>query len=236
MPKPTPKTDQEGSPAITFFILLVSSVLILAIGSLVVLDQNVWVQTQKYWIMSRSAAIGAYVVLTAIVLMGMVLSHPRNKDTWRLTPKLLPWHQALVGILFTLLVMHLMFTLIDSKSGVTARALIDPMISKYHPWATLFGVVGFYLLMAVGVTSGLRRWVKAWLPVHRVSWVVWAFVFLHGLYDGTDTHELMWLYEGSGALVVAVFVWRHWVINRRKAPPVRQSVAVKGDERSELSS
>lgn len=221
MKKTHSKAQQEASPAVTFMILLVSSVVVLAIGSLVLLEQNTWVQAQKFWIMSRAAAITAYIVLTVVVVIGIVLSHPRNKDSWRLTPKLLTWHQAMVGVLFTLILIHLIFSLVDSKSGISLMTFINPMSSKYHPWATLFGVIGFYLLLLVGFTSGLRKWIRIWLPIHRVSWVLWVFVSLHGFYDGSDSVTLRLLYEISVSLVIFVFFWRHWTNDQRrlKSPP-----------------
>lgn len=231
MSKPTSKKQQDGSPAATFFILLATSVVVFAIGSLVLLGQDTSVHNQKLWLISRAAALTAYVVLTAIVLLGIILSHPRNKDTWRLTAKLLPWHQAAVGILFSLLVIHLIFSLADSKSGVSVHVFWNPTHSKYHPFATLYGVIGLYLLLIVGITSGLRKWVKFWLPIHRVSWILWFFVSLHGFYDGTDSANLKWLYELSAGLLFIAFFWRHWVNNRRRVKvSVQVNTSLKGGE------
>ncbi|QSO51849.1 hypothetical protein JZ785_24250 [Alicyclobacillus curvatus] len=225
MKKQTPKAQQEASPAATFLILLVSSIVVIAIGSLVLLQQDTWVQLQKLWLISRAAAIAAYVVLTLIVLLGIILSHPRNKDTWRLTPKLLPWHQALVGILFALVFVHLIFSVVDSKSGVTLHTLLNPMNSKYHPLAMTVGVAGFYLLLVVGMTAGLRKWIKLWLPTHRISIILWAFLSLHGFYGGTDSLTLEPLYEAAALLVIGGFFWRHWTNNKRmKSIPQVQEI------------
>lgn len=224
MNKKRTRTGTEANPAVTFFILLFSSVIALTIGSLALLEMNPWVQPQKFWLISRAAAISAYVVLTLIVLLGIIMSHPRNKDSWKVSPRLLPWHQALVAILFSLVVVHLTFSLVDTKSGVTLASLLNPMSSKYHPWATLFGVIGFYLLLLVGFTSGLRKWVKIWLSVHRLSWLVWVFLSLHGLYDGTDTLTFRLLYETSAAFIVLVFFWRHWTSNEKRLPVLRKNL------------
>lgn len=239
MKKQTQKAQQEASPAATFFILLVSTVIVIAIGSLVVLEQDSFVQSQKLWLISRAAAIAAYVVLTVIVLIGIVLSHPRNKDTWRLTPKLLPWHQALVGILFALVLVHLIFSLVDSKSGITIHTLLHPLDSKYHPIAMAVGVVGFYLLLLVGITAGLRKWIKLWLPVHRSAFLLWVFLCVHGYYSGTDSIALKPLYETAVVLVIAAFFWRHWTNNQKRIrirPQVTEVKAknLKGENSVEL--
>lgn len=236
MKKTNPRAQQEASPAVTFFILLVSTVVVVAIGSLVLLDGNQWVQLQRFWLISRAAAVAAYIVLTVLLVLGIVISHPRNKDTWRLTPRLLPWHQAMVGVLFSLVTVHLIFSLVDSKSGVSLQTFWNPMNSKYHPLATLFGVIGFYLLLLVGITAGLRKWVKIWLPVHRVSWVLWIFLSLHGFYDGTDSIALRPLYEISLALVLLTFFWRHWTNDQKRLRRTGEKGELKGGESVELQS
>ena len=217
---------EEASTSVTFFILVTVGVVVLVLGSMEWLQENLWVQGQKLWIISRSAAIAAYVLLTVVVMVGILLSHPRNKDTWRLTKYLLPWHQTLIASFTSLLIIHIFFTVTDAKSGITWHDVAFPIDSIYHPYAMVAGAIGLYSFAAVSITAALRKWIprKLWLPLHRGSWLVWIVVLLHGLFGGTDTVELRWLYLITGVLVVGTVFWRHWSNNELHRPhPVSSS-------------
>ena len=78
------------------------------------------------------------------------------------------------------------------------------------------GVVGFYLLLLVGITAGLRKWMKIWLTAHCSSFLLWVFLSAHGYYSGTDSIALKPLYETALVLVIATFFWRHWTNNQKR--------------------
>jgi len=226
--KPRPKkVSTEASPAVTNFILATMTVVIGAIGSVLWLQSDQWVAGQKLWLISRASAVAAYVVLTAVVLLGLLLSNPRNKDTLRWTPHLLPWHQALMAAMFALISLHLFFTLTDSKSGVSWPGVLFPVHSRYHPTAMVLGALGLYGLVVVTVSTALRKWTRSWLPLHRLSWLTWILVCFHGLLGGSDTVALRPLYLTTGGILFVTFFWRHWVgANRNRSTPA----SVSGNE------
>lgn len=215
-PSRIPKSKEEASPAATFFIVVIVTGVLMAVGSIVLLQENVWVAGQKLWLVSRAAAIAAYLVLTIVVVLGILLSHPRNKDSWRWTPFLLPWHQALIATMFSLIGLHLFFTGADPKSGITWSGLLFPLHARYHPMAMMAGAAGLYSLILVGATAGLRKWTRQWLPVHRLSWIVWLFIFAHGFLGGTDAVALRPLYIVTGVIVFLGFFTRHWTSTERR--------------------
>ncbi|QQE79893.1 hypothetical protein [Alicyclobacillus sp. SO9] len=215
-PKRKSKKDTEASPLATNIIVIAIAIPLISMISLYSLQSDKWVHGETFWLISRAAAVAAFVVLTLIVVLGLLLSHPRNKDTWRWTVHLLSWHQSLMAALFILIGLHLFFTLSDPKSGVTLQQVWFPIHARYYPLAMVAGAVAVYGLLIIMISLGLRRVTKMWLPLHRMSWLVWGLVFAHGVFGGTDTVRLQMMYWISAGVVVVTFYWRHWVNNQRR--------------------
>ena len=212
------KRDLEPSQLATDIVIFALTIPIISMVSIYFLQQDVWVHGESSWLISRAAAMTAFVVLTFIVILGLILSHPRNKDTWRWTLKLLPWHQALLVALFILLGLHVFFTVTDPKSGVSVTQMWFPIHARYYPLAMMSGAFGLYTLLVVSLSVAMRRRFRFWLPIHRLSWVTWALVFVHGVLGGSDTASLLPIYVACAVLITFAFVWRHWVTLRRKTP------------------
>jgi len=226
------KRDTEPSQLVTNIVIFSVTILLISMASLYALQQDVRVHGEASWLISRASAMAAFVVLTVVVILGLILSHPRNKDMWRWTPKLLPWHQALMVALFILLGLHIFFTVTDPKSGVTLSQMWLPIHARYYPIAMVLGSFGLYTLLAVSLSVAVRRWFRFWLPIHRLSWLTWIFVFLHGIYGGSDTADLLPLYVACASLMTIAFVWRNWAGPRRKiirtrAQPTREQASPK---------
>jgi hypothetical protein len=69
------------------------------------------------------------------------------------------------------------------------------MASKWEPGAVAWGVVAFYLLLAVEITSLLRSSISEnlWRKVHYGGFAVFLFGTIHGLKAGTDvSNPLIW--------------------------------------------
>lgn len=201
--------------------LSVSLLVVITMLTLVGLAATPAVSGQSLWLVSRAAAVTAYLVLTVITVLGLVLSHPRNKDTWRLHRYLLGWHQALVGVLFPLIAVHLTFTVLDGKSGVTLAQLPFPIHAKYYPAAMTAGAIALYVLLFITASAMARKKFRRWLAVHRLSLVTWVLLWVHGVFGGTDATQLKWVYIVTGTTIFLVSMWRYWV-NRYRRPIERR--------------
>ena len=64
-----------------------------------------------------------------------------------------------------------------------------PFASSWSPGAVAWGIVAFYLLAAVEVTSLLRRRMpnRIWRRVHYASFPLFAAATIHGVTAGSDT-------------------------------------------------
>ncbi len=71
--------------------------------------------------------------------------------------------------------------------------LLVPFKSSWRPLAVASGVVSFYLLVAVEMTSlAMRRIPRAWWRgIHRTSFVLWLMATVHMLQAGADVDNAL---------------------------------------------
>jgi predicted ferric reductase len=109
---------------------------------------------------------------------------------------------------------------------------VVPFLSPYRPIWLGLGAVAFDLLIAVVITSLVRRHLgyRTWKAIHWASYACWPIALVHGLGTGTDTSTgwVLLLSLGSLAAVVITVWWRLWK-SRAAGPeyaPVRAAAAV----------
>jgi DMSO/TMAO reductase YedYZ heme-binding membrane subunit len=84
---------------------------------------------------------------------------------------------------------HVGAIMLDQYVHFGLSDVLVPFASKWHPIAVAWGIVGFYMLAAVEITSLLRSRIpkKFWRRVHYLSFPLFIFATVHGLAAGTDT-------------------------------------------------
>jgi sulfoxide reductase heme-binding subunit YedZ len=177
----------------------------------------------RLWLAARATGLVAFGLLTVQVLIGLVLSHPNNKATWKLSKRIFPWHDHLWIFVTAFLVVHVLSLIGDPKSHVGIVGAFVPGMSEYRTVAVALGTIGLYALLITAVSA---RWTKllppgVWLRLHRLSIVVFLAAWTHGVLSGTDTPTLRLAYVAAGVLVALAAAYRYWVIRAaRKAPAV----------------
>ena len=165
------------------------------------------------WIVGRALGLAAYCCLFVLVALGIWLRHP-----WRLRWPLfrhetaLRYHAALAGATVLLVVGHLASLASDSYAGVGWVGALLPGRSVYRPVPVALGVAAFWACVLIAGTAriGGRLVGRRWLPIHRLAMPVFATVFVHGLLAGTDGSRLRGLYAASGALMLVLWLSRHF--------------------------
>jgi DMSO/TMAO reductase YedYZ heme-binding membrane subunit len=183
------------------------------------------------WILGRAAGITSYLLLVALVLLGLALSHP-YRARWR-RPSAAVRIRAHVSLsVFTLVftVLHVVVLATDRYAGVGWWGALVPMGSTYRPLPVTLGVVALWAGLAAGVTAALAGRIprRAWWPVHKVAIVALVLVWLHGVLSGIDTPPLLTMYVVTGGAVVAVAVSRYTSTTARA--DVEQLAAVRAAE------
>jgi predicted ferric reductase len=163
------------------------------------------------WIIGRATGVCAYLVLVALVVLGLTLSHPRRADRGRSAMLRMRAHVVLSLLTFVLLVLHVVVLATDRYAGVGWWGAVLPMGAQYRPVPVTLGILGAWVGVLAGVSAGLagRLPRRAWWPLHKIAAVSFVLIWMHGVYAGSDTLALFGLYAGTGALVLAVAFGRY---------------------------
>ena len=164
-----------------------------------------------FWYLTRAAGLVSLLLLTATVVLGMVASVGWTTERW---PRFLSQslHRNLSLLCMVFIGIHVVTTVADGYVPIGLLDAVVPFRTAYRPLWVGFGAVAFDLLLAVAITSGLRRRIGAhsWRAVHWLAYLCWPVAVLHGLGTGSDTRLSVAL--GIEALCVAAVVatgaWR----------------------------
>lgn len=183
---------------------------------------------QVWWYVARSSGIVALVLAGASVIWGLLLSSgflDRNPSKrW-----LLNVHSWLGGLTVTFTGVHLLGLLLDSYIQYSFTDLFVPMASDKAPGAAAmaWGIVTFYLLAAVQLTSMMRKRLprKAWRAVHLSSFALLITGIVHGATAGTDSSNPAYIALVAAMGLATVFLTSYRVLTRRKRQTTTAEVA-----------
>jgi len=167
----------------------------------------------RTWLAARAAGIAAYALLSFQVALGLVLSHPTNKSTWKLSKRLFPWHEHLWVFVVAFIGVHVVSIAVDPYAGVGFAGALIPGLSAFRSPAVALGTLALYAFVLTALTA---RWTRrlpagAWLTIHRFAIGVWGLCWLHGVLAGTDSEPLVFVYVTTGLAVVGAAAYRYWV-------------------------
>jgi len=167
--------------------------------------------SQLWWYSARAGGIVAWVLLTVSTLWGLVLSTklrpPRVRPVWTLD-----LHRFL-GELATIFVgVHVASIMLDSYTHFGVSDVLVPFAASWHPLWVAWGIVGFYLLLAVELSSLARRYLpnQLWRRLHFLSFVLFIVATVHFLMAGTDMNApaVQWAVLAGSVAVGAMTTYR----------------------------
>lgn len=160
-----------------------------------------------YWYVTRSTGAVALLLLTGSVVLG-VMGSVRFSAAPR-WPRFAidALHRDVSLLVIALVVVHVVTTVLDGFAPISLIDGVIPFHSPYRPLWLSLGTVSFDLLIAVVVTSLVRRRLgyRSWRLVHWLAYASWPVAVLHGLGTGTDAKS-WWMLLLSAACVAAVVV------------------------------
>jgi hypothetical protein len=161
--------------------------------------------SQIWWYVARAGGIVSWVLLSAGVIWGLLLSTKvlgrRPRSAW-----LLDLHRFLGGLAVVFTVVHVGAIVADSYVHFGVADILVPFASSWRPTAVAWGVVAVYLLAAVELTSLLRKHMskRAWHATHLLSLPLFLVATLHGLTAGTDSTGAVLRYSMVGVTVAVL--------------------------------
>jgi DMSO/TMAO reductase YedYZ heme-binding membrane subunit len=183
-----------------------------------------------WWYAARSAGIVAWMLLAIGVLWGLALSTkvlgPRPRPNW-----MLDLHRYLGGLAVVFTAVHVGAILVDQYVHFSLLDALVPFRGSWHPLAVAWGIVSMYALLAVEITSLLRRRLskRVWRSVHYLSFPLFVSATVHGFTAGSDRHAFLLRAAfaagvvGVGLLTAARFGMQKATTAPRVPPAARRS-------------
>ena len=189
------------------------------------------------WMTARAGGIVAWALAAASVLWGLALSTRILGQVLGASPRpawLYDLHRFLGGIALVFTGVHVLAIWLDTYTSFGLVQVLVPFAATWHPGAVAWGIVGFYLLVAVEVTSLLRTKIptRVWRRVHLGSFALFGVATVHALTAGTDRHApwFLGLVVGVATLVAALTAIRVFLADEWPAalpPRARRAASVR---------
>jgi len=168
----------------------------------------------RVWLGARAAGLTALILLTVQVSFGLVLSHPTNKSTWKLSKRLFPWHEHAWVFTLAFVAIHVVALAVDRFAYVGVVGALVPGMSQYRTVPVAIGTLSLYALLVTGLTARFTRLLPTgwWLKLHRLGLLVLVAAWSHGLLAGSDSPALVGVYLGTFLVVLFAAAYRYWIV------------------------
>jgi sulfoxide reductase heme-binding subunit YedZ len=149
------------------------------------------------WYTARAAGITAYLLLFGTVATGLLVSGPSGA-WWKGVP-LMALHRFVTWLMGAFLAIHVVVLMFDTYLRFSVPNVLVPFSAAYEPFWTGMGVIAMYLLVAVIISTAVRRRLQnlVWYGLHLLSYPAFVFTTAHGIKTGSDTRR---------AWMVAIYV------------------------------
>jgi hypothetical protein len=141
-----------------------------------------------FWFLTRGTGAVSLVLLTLTAALG-VANVRRTQIAG--VPRFVfdSVHRSTALLAVTFLLVHIATAILDGFASIRLLDVVIPFRSAYRPVWVGFGAVAFDLIIAITITSLLRRRLGhgAWRATHWLAYASWPVALLHGLGTGSDT-------------------------------------------------
>jgi len=177
------------------------------------------------WYLTRGTGVVSLLLLSLTLLLGVTELVRWATARWpRMVTSALHRNVSLLAVAF--LAVHIGTSVIDGFAPIGWLDAVIPFHSAYRPIWLGLGALAFDLLIALVVTSLLRRRIgpRVWRIVHWTAYACWPVAVVHGLGTGTDTQRGWALAVALACLaVVVIAVW--WRLSATwPSDPARRAV------------
>jgi hypothetical protein len=116
-------------------------------------------------------------------------------------------HRDVSLLVMVFLVLHVVTSVLDSFAPISLLDAVIPFAGTYRPFWLGLGAVSFDLLIALVLTSLMRRRLgyRSWRAIHWLAYASWPVAVFHGLGTGSDSMA-WWMLALTAACVAAVLL------------------------------
>ena len=159
-----------------------------------------------YWYLTRGTGIVALVLLTLSVALGVAnVRRVRTENVPRFVIDAVHRNVSLLAMAFLLI--HILTSVLDSFAPISLVNAVIPFTGTYRPLWLGLGAIAFDLLLAVVITSLLRRrfGFRTWRTIHWAAYASWPVALLHSVGTGSDV-KTGWMLTIVGGCVIVIVV------------------------------
>ena len=166
---------------------------------------------KAYWYLTRASGAVTLILLTGAIVIGIATAGRHSSARWpRFAIDAVHRRIALLALVF--LAIHVITTVADGFAPISLGDAVIPFGGRYRPLWLGFGATALDLLLAVAITSAVRRRIghRVWRSVHWLAYAVWPIAAVHGLGTGSDAGQT-WMaavYIGCAAAVLVALLAR----------------------------
>jgi sulfoxide reductase heme-binding subunit YedZ len=143
--------------------------------------------SKAIWYLMRATGVVSLGLLTAVLALGIA-----TVNRWR--PGKAPAfvtagvHRSLSLLSVVFVAVHVVTAVVDSYAGVSLVSVVVPFVGSSKPLWVGFGAVSLDLVVALIVSSLLRRRIgaRAWRAIHWTAYLSWPVAFAHAVGMGSD--------------------------------------------------
>ena len=160
--------------------------------------------TATLWYVSRATGAVTLVLFTATVLLG-ILTH--NRTGGRLSrAAVLRLHRSISMTAMAFLAVHIGTAILDGYVDINVVDIVLPFGSGFDPFWIGLGTLAVDLIIAIALTSWLRRWlpVRLWKFVHLSAYAMWPIAILHGFGNSGGDGKEWWMLAIDALCILAV--------------------------------
>jgi hypothetical protein len=178
------------------------------------------------WEVARVGGLVAYLLTTASVLLGLVLSLRSHSSRWPrfITNEL---HRHLTALSLVFIAVHTLAVWVDPFTGFSPAEVLVPLATHYRPLWIGLGIVGAYLAAAIWLSEYIRHWIGYawWHRLHLLAFAVFLLATLHGLGSGSDS-SAWWGLALYGGAIGAVAILGLARASRALGGPPQRALAI----------
>lgn len=166
---------------------------------------------RELWYLTRATGLVTLVLLSATVALGIATTGDWERRHWpRFVTQGLHRNLSLLSVWF--LFLHVGTTVVDGYVPIGWVNAVVPFTSPYKRLWLGLGAISCDLLLAVLLTSLVRRHLRAgtWRGIHWLAYASWPVALMHGIGTGTDATTTVLRVTAAACmlLVAGTVLWR----------------------------
>jgi sulfoxide reductase heme-binding subunit YedZ len=162
--------------------------------------------------LGRGTGVISLVLLTVAIVLGIAARFRRRRVLLIPRYSLLANHRNVSLLASAFVIVHVLAIVAGPYGQLRVVDIFVPFVAARAPIWLGLGTVGVDLLIAVMITSVLRRWLgtRVFRAVHWFVYAMWPVAFLHGIGEGPDSWMAWYLVLSvlCAAAVVGMVCWR----------------------------